>query len=113
MISNSEKFKEEDQKIRLKLESRNELENYIYSFKNSLNDNQEIDEDSKKEANEIIDDCIKWLDETDEGDAELFKNKRKEYEDKLQPFLIKMHGNQMPSDIPSPANSSPNVEDVD
>ena len=113
MISNSEKFKEEDQKIRLKLESRNELENYIYSFKNSLNDNQEIDEDSKKEANEIVNDCIKWLDETDEGDADLFKNKRKEYEDKLQPFLIKMHGNQMPSDTPSPANSSPNVEDVD
>ena len=113
MISNSEKFKEEDQKIRLKLESRNELENYIYSFKNSLNDNQEIDEDSKKEANEIVNDCIKWLDETDEGDADLFKNKRKEYEDKLQPFLIKMHGNQMSSDTPSPANSSPNVEDVD
>ena len=113
MISNSKKFKEEDQKIKLKIEARNELENYIYSFKNSLNDNKEIDDDSKKEAIEIVEDCIKWLDESDDLDAETFKNKRKEYEDKLQPFLIKMHENQMSSDTPSPVNSSPNVEDVD
>ena len=120
MISNSKKFKEEDQKIKLKIEARNELENYIYSFKNSLNDNKEIDDDSKKEAIEIVEDCIKWLDESDDLDAETFKNKRKEYEDKLQPFLIKMHGSQMPTDMPSDANDMspennipPNVEEID
>jgi heat shock protein 1/8 len=120
MISNSEKFKDEDQQIKLKIDARNEVENYIYSFKNSLNDNKEIDEESKKEAMEIVDDCIKWLDDSDDVDVDTFKNKRKEYEDKLQPFLIKMHGSQMPTDMPSAANdmppeqnNSPSVEDVD
>ena len=59
-------------------------------------------------------------DDSDDADVETFKNKRKEYEDKLQPFLIKMHGSQMPSDMPSAANNmsseqnnSPNVEELD
>ena len=38
MISNSEKYKEEDDKIKLKIEAKNDLENYIYSFKNSINE---------------------------------------------------------------------------
>merc|ERR1712159_126555 len=34
MVSEAEEFQEEDKKVREKIESRNQLENYVYSMKN-------------------------------------------------------------------------------
>ena len=54
IVSNAEKFKDDDEKIRLKLDARNELENYLYNVKNSLNENKTINEDMKKKKHLIL-----------------------------------------------------------
>tara|TARA_B100000900_G_C20600208_1_gene725199 strand:+ start:3519 stop:5429 length:1911 start_codon:yes stop_codon:yes gene_type:complete len=122
MISNSEKYKEEDEKIKLKIEARNELENYLYSFKNSLNDNKTLDEDMKEDGKTIVDKYLSWLDDNDNADTDELKEKKKEAEEELKPIVEKMYSPQdgeggMPGgmpDMPTPGtNTGPNVEDVD
>ena len=123
MISNSEKYKEEDEKIRLNLEARNGLESYLYSFKSSLTDNKTLDEDTKKEAEEIVKKHLDWLDENDDAETEVYENKKKEAEEELKPIVEKMYGASAPdADIPGgmPAamppqdnHTGPSVEDVD
>ena len=122
MISNSEKYKEEDEKIKLKIEARNELENYLYSFKNSLTDNKTLDEDMKEDGKTIVDKYLSWLDDNDNADTDELKEKKKEAEEELKPIVEKMYAPQdgeggMPGgmpDMPTPGtNTGPNVEDVD
>ena len=125
MISNSEKYKEEDEKIRIKLEARNSLESYLYSFKNSLSDNKTLDEDTKKNAEEIVQKHLQWLDDNDDADTEQFENKKKEAEEELKPIVEKMYQNSddqempggmpggMPSGMPPEQSTGPSVEDVD
>lgn len=52
MVSEAEKYAEEDKATREKIEARNGLENYAYSLKNQVNDSEglggKIDEDDKE-----------------------------------------------------------------
>merc|ERR1712070_858760 len=56
MVQEAEEFQEEDKKVREKIESRNQLENYVYSMKNQLSDSEKgvadkiSDEDKLKEV---------------------------------------------------------------
>ena len=91
MISNSEKYKDEDEKIKLKIEARNELENYLYSFKNSINENQKLDEDTKKQGLDILQKELNWLEENDDAETEDYKNKKTECENNMKPIIAKMY----------------------
>ncbi len=118
MISNSEKYKDEDEKIKLKIEARNELENYLYSFKNSLNDNEKLDEETKKEGLEILEGGLKWLEENDEAEMEEYKSKKNEYEEQMKPIVAKMYegggmSNEMPGGMPGEMPTSPDGPSVD
>ena len=116
MISNSEKYKDEDEKIKLKIEARNELENYLYSFKNSLNDNEKLDEETKKEGLEILEGGLKWLEENDEAEMEEYKSKKSEYEEMMKPIVAKMYeggGGMDANEVPSPMPTSPDGPSVD
>ena len=121
MISNSEKYKEEDDKIKLKIEAKNDLENYIYSFKSSINENKNLDDDMKKEGLEILDEGLKWLDENDDKDTEEYKNKKNELEEKMKPIVANMYENTNmgSNEVPTQMSTSPDtqnessVDDVD
>jgi len=122
MISNSEKYKEEDDKIKLKIEARNDLENYLYSFKNSINESKKLDEDTKKEGLEMLDKELNWLDENDDADTEEYKNKKNECEEKMKPIVAKMYegtgmdsnmdANEVPTSMPT-SPDGPSVDEVD
>tara|TARA_B100000927_G_scaffold202708_1_gene164321 strand:- start:387 stop:2318 length:1932 start_codon:yes stop_codon:yes gene_type:complete len=119
MISNSEKYKEEDDKIKLKIEARNDLENYLYSFKNSINESEKLDEDTKKEGLEMLDKELNWLDENDDADTEEYKNKKNECEEKMKPIVAKMYegtgmdSNMDANEVPTSMPTSPDGPSVD
>ena len=115
MISNSEKYKDEDDKIKLKIESKNEFENYLYSFKNSINENTKLDEDTKKEGLDILQKEFNWLEENDDVDTEDYKNKKSECEEKMKPIVAKMYegGGMDANEVPSPMPTSPDGPSVD
>ena len=96
MVKNAEKYKEEDEKNRQLIEAKNELENYLYNTKNALSTKAEgapenFDE-IKSQIDPVVDEGIKWLEDNHKLDIEDYKNKLKEYEDKIKPLITKLYG---------------------
>ena len=87
-----------DQKNKLLIEAKNEFENYLYNTKNSIstkNDGApENFDEIKAEIEPIVDEGLKWFE--DNSNAKLtvddYKNKQKEYEDKIRPLITKLYG---------------------
>ena len=77
-------------------EAKNELENYLYNTKNSLSTKSdgapENFDEIKAEIDPIVDEGLKWLDENPKMSLEDYKNKQKEYEDKIKPLITKLYG---------------------
>ena len=104
MIKTADKFKEEDEKQKEIIESKNDLENYLYGVKNSLSTKAEgappnYDE-VKAEIDPIVDEGLKWFEENSKGTVDEYKNKRKELVDKIQPLLMKLQGNNPMGGMP-------------
>ncbi|KAG7879088.1 hypothetical protein KL905_003517 [Ogataea polymorpha] len=83
MVSEAEKYKEEDEKEAKRIAAKNGLESYAYSLKQTTSEKQfeEKVEASKREAlTKACDDTIAWLDENQTATAEEYDDKRKELE---------------------------------
>jgi L1 cell adhesion molecule like protein len=98
MIKVAEKFKDEDAKLKEVIEAKNDLENYLYGVKNSIATKSEgappnFDE-VKTEIDPIVSEGLKWFEENPKETAEVYKNKQKEYTEKIQPLLLKLQGTQ-------------------
>lgn len=64
LVKEAEKFKDEDEKIRKNVEAKNQLEQYCYSTKNTLNDEKlkpHFEGNERSELMEKIEDTTKWL----------------------------------------------------
>lgn len=111
MVKAAERFKEDDEKEKSRLEAKNSLENYVYNTRNSLKDKD--DENSKKawsEAEPIISEAIKWLDENEKASKDEYEAKMKEVEDKVRPIMVNLYTPSAGAGAPS---SSPHVDEVD
>lgn len=127
MVKKAEQFKEEDNKLRENVETKNGLENYLYNLKNSvLKEPENADQKSpafdevKKEAEPIVEEALKWLDDHPKEDTQTYKNKQKELEGKINPLMQKLYGgagNPNMSDFkftPGAADGpQPQVDEVD
>jgi len=98
MIQESEKFADEDKKLKERVESKNELESYVYSLKNQVNDKEKLgaklSEDEKTTITEAIEEKIKWLESNAEAEVEDFKAQKKELEDVVHPIMSKFYQNE-------------------
>jgi L1 cell adhesion molecule like protein len=119
MVKAAEKYKEEDEKQKAIVEARNDLENYLYGVKNSIATKAEgappnFDE-VKGEIDPIVEEGMKWFEENPKETAEVYKNKQKEYTEKIQPLLMKLQGaTQMPEGFdPSKMPSQPEETSTD
>lgn len=102
MIKDAEQFAEEDKKLKEKVEARNELESYVYSLKNQINDKEKmggkLSSSDKEKVEEALDEKIKWLESNPDADAEEFKTQKKEVEEIVTPIVSKLYseGGQAP-----------------
>ena len=94
MIKKADEFKEEDNKLKEKIEAKNGLENYLYNLKNTMvkrDDSPAILEEVKAELDPIVDEGIKWLEENDKAETDVYKEKQKELEGKVNPLMQKLY----------------------
>jgi heat shock protein 5 len=101
MVREAEEFAEEDKKVQGRINSRNSLESYLYSLKNTLNDEEKgiadkIDESEKDELESMIDEALDWLEENPEAEQEEFLAKQKEVEQVANPIMKKVYGGAGP-----------------
>ncbi|RKP20691.1 heat shock protein 70 [Rozella allomycis CSF55] len=94
MVSDAEKFKNEDEQAAARIQSKNQLEGYAYSLRNSMNEDNLKDKfsaDDKSTLESKIDETLKWLDEHLDAKKEEFDAKHKELESVANPIMSKLY----------------------
>uniref|UniRef100_A0A4W3GXT4 78 kDa glucose-regulated protein n=1 Tax=Callorhinchus milii TaxID=7868 RepID=A0A4W3GXT4_CALMI len=106
MVNDAEKFSEEDQKLKERIDSRNDLESYAYSLKNQIGDKEKLGGKLSSEDKEVIEKAveekIEWLESHQDSDIEDFKAKKKELEEIVQPIVSKLYGGAGEAPVPEP-----------
>ena len=84
-------YKEEDENNKTLVESKNALENYLYSVKNSLNDEMKSKLGTDCEVIETtVEDGLNWLSNNPTVDkADIYDDKLKELQEVLMPLMAK------------------------
>jgi heat shock protein 1/8 len=115
MINEAEKFKEEDEKARARVDAKNELENYLFTMKSTLESNTSIPEDSKKECVDFVNEKVSWLESNSTASTEEFRDVKKEVEEKLGSLMSAAAAGGMPPPQGATGGPPPDVEiqDVD
>lgn len=103
MISDAEKYKEEDNINAKNIESKNNLENYIYGIRTTIEKENNFSEEEKSQLTNIINETENWLIENNNSNAEIYDNKKKEIETIYNPIIEKTYKK----------NTTDNVEEVD
>ncbi|KAL9050699.1 MAG: hypothetical protein Q9162_006473 [Coniocarpon cinnabarinum] len=97
MIEEAEQYAEEDKANKERIEARNSLENYAYSLKNQINDDEglggKIDEDDKDTIKDAVKEALDWLEENSQtADVEAFEEAREKLSDVAYPITSKLYG---------------------
>lgn len=108
MIDEAENFKEDDKANKERVEAKNELENYIYNMKSTVNkENVKISESNKSKLLAALDNASTWLDDNQAASKEEYSSKLEELTKLSEPIIKSMYGSE-PSSGPGP-----NIEEVD
>jgi L1 cell adhesion molecule like protein len=95
MVKDAEKFKSDDDVQKQRVEAKNGLENYAYSLRNSIREEQiaaKLSEDDKKKLEEALDKTLSWMDTHQGADKGEFEAKQKELEGIAMPIMSKLAG---------------------
>jgi L1 cell adhesion molecule like protein len=95
MVNEAEKYKDEDDKQRDRITSKNALESYAFNMKQSFEDDAVKDKVSEDDKKTVLDKCsevISWLDANQSAEKEEFEHKQKELEGVCAPLVKKLYG---------------------
>ena len=92
MVKNAEKFKDDDEKIKQRIESKSQLEGIIYSSKSIYaDDNKSLSDEEKESVKSKVEEIQKWIDENQEATKEEYEAKFKEFSNFIHPITQKMY----------------------
>ena len=114
MVQEGEKFKEEDQMNKDKIEAKNKLDALVYQTRGAI-DNDEIksklDESELKMMNDLLVETQLWLEE--ERTKEEYETKLTDINSKINPIMMKVYsegGGEMPETVPMGDPTSDGVQ---
>ncbi|XP_022130952.1 heat shock protein 68 [Pieris rapae] len=115
MLAEAERYKEEDDKQRERVAARNQLETYVFSVRQALDDaGAKLPDQDKDSARSHCDEAIKWLDNNTLADKEEYEHKLKELQRVCSPIMSKLHGaGGAGGAAPGGQSNGPTVEEVD
>jgi len=114
MVQDAEKFKDEDEKLRKKIDAKNGLENYCFQMKNTLTD-EKLKDKFADEDKTVIEDASKeglqFLEGNPDASAEEYEAKQKELEAKFNPIMQKVYqaAGGMPGGAGMPGGPMPDM----
>ncbi|RYP76271.1 hypothetical protein DL771_001890 [Monosporascus sp. 5C6A] len=96
MVAEAEKYAEEDKATRERIEARNALENYAFSLKNQVNDEEglggKIDDEDKETILDAVKEATDWLEENAaDATAEDFEEQKEKLSNVAYPITSKMY----------------------
>lgn len=127
MVEEAERYKQEDESNKAKIDAKNGLENYCYQMKTSMDNFKEenLSSEDKETLTKKIDETLAWLEGNQTAEKEEFDAKQKELEAVANPIMMKayqsggapggMPGAEggMPDFAGEGAGNGPTVEEVD
>jgi L1 cell adhesion molecule like protein len=94
MLSEAEKYKEEDEREAARISAKNSLESYAYSLRNTLADekvDEKLDASDKEKLKKAIDETVDWLDNNTTATKEEYEDHQKELESVANPIMMKFY----------------------
>ncbi|KJZ69341.1 78 kDa glucose-regulated protein-like protein [Hirsutella minnesotensis 3608] len=96
MVSEAEKYAEEDKATRERIEARNGLENYAFNLKNQVNDKEglggKIEDTDKETILDAVKEATEWLDEHGaDASAEDYNEQKEKLSNVAYPITSKMY----------------------
>ncbi|XP_045456580.1 major heat shock 70 kDa protein Ba-like isoform X18 [Melitaea cinxia] len=121
MLSEAERYKEEDEKQRQRVAARNQLESYVFSVRQALDDaGSKLSDEDKNTARNVCDEALQWLDNNTLAEKEEYEHKLSDLQRTCSPIMSKMHGASAGAappggmgGMPGAYRSGPTVEEVD
>ena len=123
MVEAAEQFKAEDEANKQRVEAKNGLENYCYTLRNSMQEEQlkaKFSNADKEALEKAIQETIEWLDRNQLAEKPEFDHQQKELEAVANPIMMKVYqaaGVAPEGTTGAPASSAggagPSVEEVD
>jgi L1 cell adhesion molecule like protein len=121
LVEEAARHEAEDKQRFERVESRNQLESYLYNARNSLKEEkvkETLGEDAEK-ALAYVQEGIEWLDSHQDQEKAEYDEKQKEIEDKIRPTMMKLYQGaaqdftQAKGAADAAEEAGPRVEEVD
>ena len=94
LVKEAEKFKDEDEKVRQRIEAKNQLEQLCYGYRQTLNEEKlkdKFSEEEKKQVEEKCDEALKWTNDHPNASKEELDAKVKELEALFNPIMMRVY----------------------
>lgn len=99
MVEEAEKYAQQDQELKEKIEARNSLENYAHVLRGQLSDTSEtglgskLDDDDKETLDDAIKETLEFIEDNfDTATAEEFEEQKQKLIDVANPITAKLYG---------------------
>jgi len=123
MIRDAEKYKDDDDRQKDRIEAKNQLEHYTYTLKNSIRDEKissKLSEKDKASIEKALEETLTWIGLNQTAEKTEFDYKREELEKMCNPIMSKLYqqpgnmdGSFMPQGNTSSKPTGPHIEEVD
>ncbi|KAL5233307.1 hypothetical protein ACI65C_000717 [Semiaphis heraclei] len=124
MLSEAERYKEEDERQKLKIAAKNQLESYVFGVKQALDEaGDKLTESEKNTCKQECDAVVQWLDNNQLAEKEEYEYKLKDIQKTCSALMMKIHGAGQAGggDAPHPGANGfagsrpggPTIEEVD
>jgi L1 cell adhesion molecule like protein len=105
MVNDAEKYKEEDDKYRKKVEAINAFEANVFGVKSMID---QLNEDDKKTVEDKVTETISWIDNNRTAELDEIEHMQKEFRDFVDPIISKPKTDAEPK-----AATGPEIEELD
>nr|ACO36048.1 heat shock inducible protein 70 [Haliotis diversicolor] len=114
MVSEAERYKEEDEKHKERIAARNHLENYVFSVRASVDEMGSKQEDvDKQTVSKACEETLRWLDNNSLAEKEEFEQQYKQLEKLCSPVMSKLHNKGCGQQQQGGSSKGPTVEEMD
>merc|ERR1712164_121698 len=95
MVEDAETYADEDKKVKERVDAKNAFDSYVYSVRNTLNDEDKlkgkIGDEDKEKIEEIMKETNEWLDENQQAEKEEYEEKQKAMEKVVNPIFSSLY----------------------
>ena len=117
MVDEAEKYKDDDERLKKKVDAKNNVENLCFQLRNALEEEgvkSKISEEEQKTLRDKIDETLSKLD-NESLDTEQYENLQKELLEYSNPIMQKVYEQQpnTPDESNESSSNGPTIEEVD